>query len=398
MDIKTWDDIVREIHGSTELGGCLNTSIDKIAGLLDAERVSVMLLDKESEELSIRAARGISEDIIKSARIKKGEKISGWVAEKKQPLLIEDIEKDARFRKRSEIYHNNSLLSVPLLIRDDVLGVINVNNKTTREVFKKEDLDVLSTISAHVSTAIDKALKYNEASKISQLKMNFITIASHELRTPLTCIKEAMSMLLDGLAGDIKPEQKRFIDMAHENVQRAMVFINEILNISKMEAGRFEMKKDFQDICAATKQVYEELKVEAKKKKINFKLDAPDKTIYMWFDYKQIINALMNLAGDAIKFTQDNGMVNIKLEDLGRLIQISVIDNGPVIREEHIDKTFDKYYSGIRSELRGVKNTGMGLPVVEEIVHLHMGRVWVESHVDQGTKFCFTLPKDVRIL
>jgi len=398
MDTKIWDSIIKDIHAHIDLNDCLNTSIEKVADLLDAERGSLMLLDAENQELSIRAARGVSEDIIKHTKVKLGEGISGWVAKNKEPLLIEDISKDKRFQPKHNSYHNNSLLSVPLMVRDGLLGVINLNNKSTKKVFNKKDLDVLKDTSVHISTAIDKALKYQEARRLSQLKMDFMSIASHELRTPLMCIKESISFLLDGLAGKINPEQKRLITFLDSNVDRAVSFIEDILNISKMEASRFNMRRSFSDICAVTKWVYEKLRVDANKKNIELKLEIPNRTIYMWFDSDQIARVLTDLVGDAIKFTENNGMVNIKLEDRHRLAQISIADNGPNIAEEDLGKVFDKYYSGLRSKLRGVRNTGLGLPVVKDIVELHRGRIWVDNETGGGVKFSFTLPKDVRAI
>ena len=399
MDTKTWDNIIKDIHAHIELDKCMTTSIEKVADLLDAERGSLMLLDKKNQELSIKAATGLTEDIVRHAKVKVGEGVSGWVAENKESLLIEDITKDKRFQKRDGNYHNNSLLSVPLVTKDGILGVINVNNKISREAFNQKDLDILKDISVHISTAIDKALRYQEARKLSQLKMDFMSIVSHELRTPLTCIKESISFLLDGLAGEMSPAQKRLITFSCDNVDRAMSFIEEILNISRMESGKFDMKRDFSDICAVARGVYEKLKIDAGKKGIRLRLEIPDKTVYMWFDYDQMTRVLTNLVGDAIKFIQNgDGIVNIKLEDLGRLVKISVIDNGPKIPEKDLGKVFDKYYSGLRSELRGVKNTGLGLPVVRDIVQLHRGRIWVDNQPDGGVKFSFTLPKDTRTI
>ena len=396
MDTKTWGDIIKDINADLDLENCLETSMDKIAGLLDVEMGSLMLLDKENQELSIKAAKGLSQDIIKNARPKVGEGISGWVAKSKEPLLIKDIEKDKRFTRRGGNYHNNSLLSVPLVARDEVLGVINVNNKANRRIFKESDLDKLKEISKHVSNALDKSLKYEEAKRLSQLKLDFIATVSHELRSPLSSVKEAINLLIDKVPGRINADQEKFLTISKNNLERVLRLINELLDISKLEAGKLDMKRNFQDICAVAKGVYDTLKIESDKKNIKLNLKIPDAKVDMWFDHDQIERALLNLAGNAIKFTEEDGIVSIKLEDLGKFAQVSVIDNRPGIAEEDLDKVFDKFYSVVKAKASKVKSTGLGLPIAKEIVELHKGRIWVDSQPGRGARFSFTLPKDIR--
>jgi len=375
----------------------LRTSIDRVTDLLGVEMGSLMLLDKENQELSIKVAKGLSQDIIKNAKAKVGEGISGWVAKNKEPLLIKNIRRDKRFPKRDgERYHNDSLLSVPLLARDKVIGVINVNNKTTKGIFNKKDLDTLEEISAHISNAISRAMKYEEARALSQLKLDFISTVSHELRTPLAVVKEATNLMLERLAGDITNDQEKFLTVSRNNVNRVLRFIEGLLDISKMEAKKVDAKRNFQDMRIVVNQVYETLKIEADKKNIRFKLGPCDKKIEMWFDTDQIARVVMNLAGNAIKFTQPGGMVDIRLEDLERSVKISIIDNGPGIAKEDMDKIFDKFYSVAKARSSEVKGTGLGLPITKEIVQLHKGRIWVESEPGKGARFSFTLPKDIR--
>jgi len=357
-----------------------------------------MLFDKENQELSIKVAKGLSENVIRNAKTKVGEGIAGWVAEKKEPLLIKDIGKDKRFNKRNGKYHNNSLLSMPLLVKDELLGVVNVNNKTTREVFSKSDLDKLKEISEHISNAVDNALKYQEVKRLSELKLDFVSTVSHELRSPLSSVKEATNLLLDKIPGKINSDQEKFLKISRNNIDRVLRLINELLDISKLEAGKLDTKRKFQDICIVVKHVYETLKIKADRKNLKLNLRMPDEKVDMWFDADQIIRVLVNLTENAIKCTQDNGMVNIKLEDLGKFVQVSVIDNGPGIAEEDIDKVFNKFYSVVKAKSTGIKSTGLGLPIAREIVELHRGRIWVDSQLGMGARFSFTLPKDIRLV
>jgi signal transduction histidine kinase len=398
MDTKMLSEIIRDINSQIELDECLKTSIEKVTEMLGVEIGSLMLLDKQNQELSIKVAKGLTEDIVKNVKTKVGEGVSGWVAKNKQPLLIRDIGQDRRFQKRNGKYYNNSLLSVPLIFRDEVLGVININNKVTKELFEQEDLDALEEISTHISNAIDKALRYGEAKRLSQIKLDFVSIVSHELRSPLTAVKEAMGLLLERIPGEINKNQEKFITIARNNVDRVLNLINELLDISKLEAGRMDMKRNFDDLCNVTRHVYETLKISAGVKNIKLTLEIPDKDVMMWFDSEQITRVLVNLVGNAVKFTQENGMVSIRMEELGRFVTFSIIDNGPGIAEEDLDKVFDKFYSVAKAASSDAEGTGLGLPLAKEIVELHKGRIWVESELGQGSNFSFMLPKDIRTM
>ncbi len=397
MDAQAWNDTVKEINEQLDIEKCLATSMEKVTALLNVERGSLMLLDEERQELSIKAATGLSEGIVENARHKVGEGISGWVAMRKEPLLVKDIDKDKRFLKRNGRYHNDSLLSVPLLMTDKVLGVLNVSNKITRDVFKKHDLDILNEIASHIAVAVYNAIKFQKTDKISQMKLDFVSIASHDLRSPLVSVREAINLMLDEMIGEINSEQKRFLTGARDNIDRVMRLVNELLDMSRLEANGLDMERDFGDICSLARSVHATLKTNAAKRNIKFELEMPDESIDMWFNSDQITRALINLVGNAIESTQDDGMVSVRIEDLSKFVRISVRDNGKGIEEKELGKIFDKFYSVAKAKSSGMQGTGLGLPIVKEIVTLHSGEIRVESQVDRGSTFRVTLPKDIRV-
>lgn len=149
------------ISSSLDLDEVLNSIAEEVMKNMGLEICSILLLDEATQILSIKCARGLSEDIIKNTKIKIGERISGWVAKHNQPVLITDIEQDARFSKRSqEKYYTRSLISVPLRFKDTAIGVININNKMTRQPFTKDDLRVIESIAQEASVAIENARLY----------------------------------------------------------------------------------------------------------------------------------------------------------------------------------------------------------------------------------------------
>ncbi len=165
-DLSTTTDVGLAATSTLDLNEILQSIMEKIVSALDCEVGSIMLLEPKSKILTIKASHGIDKNIIKTTRVKLGERISGWVAQHGQPLLIDDIEGDPRFAKRSvEKYYTKSLLSVPLKNKDKIIGVININNKMTKRVFTQEDLHLLTGIALHISSAIDNARLYQEVNE-----------------------------------------------------------------------------------------------------------------------------------------------------------------------------------------------------------------------------------------
>lgn len=153
--------IGRDISSSLELGEVLETIVNKVCDTLDLEICSILLLDKDSGELLVSTARGLDKEIMIQTRVKMGEGISGWVAQHKEALLVEDIEKDPKFARRNqEKYYTHSFISIPLVVKDEVVGVINVNNKRSRQPFTEDDLRFIKGVAAEAAIAIENARLY----------------------------------------------------------------------------------------------------------------------------------------------------------------------------------------------------------------------------------------------
>ena len=155
-------EIGKELTSSSRLDEVLHTIVERTSEVLKVERCSLLLLDEDENELFIAAAKGLSHDVIAGTHINMGEKISGWILENKSPVLVDDIEKDERFKSRSkEMYYTHSFISVPLIFKGKGIGVINVNNKRSREVFSKDDLHLVEGIADQASIAVENARLYS---------------------------------------------------------------------------------------------------------------------------------------------------------------------------------------------------------------------------------------------
>jgi PAS domain S-box-containing protein/diguanylate cyclase (GGDEF)-like protein len=231
-----------------------------------------------------------------------------------------------------------------------------------------------------------------ERKRVEHLKDEFLNMVSHELRTPLTTIREAVSQVLDGILGETTEAQREFLSICLEDVDRLTRIINELLDISKIEAKKLQIKREIVDIVKLAKGVISSFYPRIKEKGLEMKACFPEEVIEVYADKDKIIQVFTNLIGNAIKFTQA-GYIEISVSDKEEEVECSVSDTGIGIAEEDLPKVFDKFQQFGRLEGPGEKGTGLGLSIAKGIVELHKGKIWVESKLNQGTKFTFTLPK-----
>ena len=288
------------------------------------------------------------------------------------------------------------------------------------EEFSQEDVTCFQTIAKQVSLPLESAILYEEIKnanirleQLERLKSDFISIVSHELRTPLTAIKNSLDIVLNGKTGELSSAGHKFMDMAKRNVERLSGIINDLLDLSKVEAGKMEFrfkKENINPTIEFVKSTFENL---AKEKNIKIKSNLINDNPKLYVDSSRIEQILGNLISNAIKFTPENGQIEIQtqiidgeninenllydqdikfLNKTGKYYKISVKDNGIGIEKEDINKVFDKFRQIENSLNRKTGGTGLGLPIAKQLVNAHNGFIWVESKVKEYTKFSFCLP------
>lgn len=230
--------------------------------------------------------------------------------------------------------------------------------------------------------------------ELDQLKSNFVANVSHELRTPLVAIEKSISLILGRTTGEISVTQEQFLVIAERNLKRLSRLINDLLDLSKLEAGKMELKLIPSSIEKVINESVESLDTWAKTKSIKIEKRIQEAIPQVNMDPDRIIQVLNNLIGNAIKFTPQDGNITIeaKLREEKREIEVSVQDTGIGIPKEAIAKVFDKFYQIGERVATDISGTGIGLSIAKEAVELHRGKIWVESQNGQGAKFTFTLP------
>lgn len=243
----------------------------------------------------------------------------------------------------------------------------------------------------------DELLKANEEIKrLATIKSDFISLVSHELRTPITSVKESVSLVLDGITGPLNEEQKNILTIAKNNIQRLVKLIVDILDISKLEAGRVIIHKRKLNINSLIKDIYEATKLEAEQKNVEFGLSLEESIEFTWFDPDRIGYVLKSLVSNAIKFSGDKKRIKIysSKENINSrdFIKIIVEDNGIGIPPESMENLFRNFSPLDAGMTRKYGGAGLGLSISKGLIELHGGNIWAVSEPGLGSRFIFTIP------
>jgi PAS domain S-box-containing protein len=229
--------------------------------------------------------------------------------------------------------------------------------------------------------------------ELDKMKSDFVSNVSHELRTPLTSIKGSVENMLDGLTGALNEKQIRYLVRIKSNTDRLSRLINDLLDLSRIESGRAEVRPTRLPLTALAQEVAEHLKPLATEKLIRIEVPCPDPNATAWADRDKVTQVLVNLIGNAVKFTPPEGRVTVVLEkNENDYVQISVADTGPGILPEEANKIFSKFYQVTNIAKQKPRGSGLGLAISKALVEMHGGKIWVESEVGRGSTFYFTLP------
>ncbi|MBN1955744.1 MAG: GAF domain-containing protein [Anaerolineae bacterium] len=297
--------------------------------------------------------------------------------------------------------HIQSAIHVPLVYRDQIHGVFEMCQLQGQPAATAEQVTFAETIAANLSVALDNAYLYQEAvetaeqlKEVDRLKTQFLANMSHELRTPLNSIIGFSRVILKGIDGPVTDLQKQDLEAIHASGQHLLRLINDILDISKVQAGKmelvFEEDVDLKEIVRAVMSTAIAL---VKDKPVELQQQVPDELPKITADSRRVQQVLLNLVSNAAKFTEEGFIrVAVKVLQENNMIQVAVTDSGIGIAEEKMGTIFEAFIQADASPSRKYGGTGLGLTLSRQMVELHGGEMWVESEVGEGSTFYFTLP------
>jgi PAS domain S-box-containing protein len=255
----------------------------------------------------------------------------------------------------------------PVILQNDFLGTVSIFRDITREV------------------------------EVDRLKSEFVATVSHELRTPMTAIKGYIDILLMGAAGAVNENQAHFLSIVKNNIDRLNILVNDLLDISRIEAGRVILSPQPLDLREVAEDVIADFlrRSQEENKPMALSLDAPRSLPRVYGDSERVRQILDNLLDNAYHYTQENGTIKVNIHSLnGSEVQVDVMDSGVGIAQPDQERVFERFYRGEHPFVLATPGTGLGLPIVKQLVEMHNGRIWMESRgiPGQGSVFSFTLP------
>jgi len=245
------------------------------------------------------------------------------------------------------------------------------------------------------SLARDLNKMSRQLKEIDQMKSDFLASVTHELKSPLTSLIMYIDLFLQGAAGTLNEKAKKFLKIMERNSNRLSRFIDDLLDMAKIERGKMEIKKEPLEILPIVSETVELMKPQADEKDIEIAINIPDNLPLVFVDGDRTRQIITNLVSNSIKFTPEEGKISIKIQDDKEYLQVSISDTGIGIPPEQINRIFDKFEQvrEVRERVKGPKGTGLGLAIVKSLVEAQGGKIWVESELDKGSTFYFTLPK-----
>jgi signal transduction histidine kinase len=323
----------------------------------------------------------------------------GIAATQRRPVQIPDVLAEPQTPMKDIVVRGGfrALLVMPLLRPDRIVGALVVRRKQPGE-FAKNIVDLLDTFAVQSVVAIQNARlfreieeKGRELAEASKHKSQFLANMSHELRTPLNAILGYTELILDSIYGDVPEKARAVLERLQANGRHLLGLINDVLDLSKIEAGQLTLSLDDYSLSDVVHGVVSAVEPLAAEKQLAFKAEvAPDLPTGRG-DGRRLSQVLLNLVGNAIKFT-DKGEVAIRAAAANGAFTVAVCDTGPGIAVADQAKIFEEFQQADSSITRKKGGTGLGLSIAKRIIEMHGGRIWVESEPGKGSTFYFSLP------
>lgn len=382
---------------------------------------TLSLCTEEEPVLILNSLYELSDELITAIKLRTILNYNSIFEGKKAPFKLDidtlKVEKHIKYpasRFTFTLFQYDNMFS-QISLGDNIFGCIEIFKET---LFTPEDATCFQTIAQQVALPLKSATLYQELietnqklERLERLKSEFISIVSHELRTPLTSIKNSLDILMSGRCGEITPATEKFLNMAMRNVQRLSGIINDLLDLSKIEAGKMDFHFAPTDINTVISYVKSALSEVAKSKGLKLITNEADNLPEILADSQRLEQVLTNLVSNAIKFTPDGKSITIssrvvKAADIkinenfkdiiknltGDYVEVSVEDEGIGIESKNLLHAFDKFAQIENSLSRKAGGTGLGLPIAKQLLDAHKGAIWCDSELNKGSKFYFVIP------
>jgi signal transduction histidine kinase len=403
-ELRALADVSRALGSTLELDAVLQTIVTRASQLAGTDACSVFEYDEATEAFHLRATNNLDEEVLSLARqtpIRKGEGVQGRMALTRQSVQVPDIAaEDAYHGPLRDILlrtGTRAVLAVPMLRESELIGGLTVNKRTPGE-FSPEVIELLTTFATQSALAIQNARLFREIGQksreleaASRHKSEFLANMSHELRTPLNAVIGFSEVLSERMFGELNEKQDEYLKDIHASGQHLLSLINDILDLSKIEAGRMELEVTEFDLPMAIDNALTLVRERAARRGIALHTTLDERLGRVQADERKVRQVLLNLLSNAIKFTPEGGRIDLGAKPLNGSIEVSVSDTGIGIAPEDQEAVFEEFRQ-VGTADKKVEGTGLGLALSRKFIELHGGKIWVKSEAGAGSTFTFTVP------
>ena len=408
-----------QLAGSLDKDKLIKIMIEGIEKSLNFELSCTLIFRSEREPvLIVNSLYKISDRLLEALKLRAILSYKSLLSDPPYDIKIGNLKIEKNIKHNIKEYDFSILrfdnLFAPIVLNDEFFGFTEIYRE---KPFSTEDATVFQTLVRQVTIPLQSASFTQELKatnrklqKLERLKSEFISIVSHELRTPLTAIKNAMDIILSGKAGEMTENIEKFVSMGKRNAIRLSGIINDLLDISKIEAGKMDFKFELMHVEPVIEYVKNNLTEVAKEKGLGIIFTPSDDDVEVYADSNRLEQVLTNLVSNAIKFTPSGDIeistrvVNARElqyddcfeEDIkklqGNYLQVCVADHGIGIERKDLNHVFDKFAQIENSLSRKVGGSGLGLPIARQLMEAHNGAIWCDSEINKGSKFYFVIP------
>ena len=403
--LATSAEIGRLVTSTLDLDTLFSRTVNLIHERFGFYHVAIFTIEETGFNAILKSATGkVGEEMLQRHHsIPIGSRsIVGNVSSSGDPLVVNDTSSDSLFRPNPLLPETNSEASIPLRISQRMVGVIDLQSKQTN-AFSQDDIGVLLALADQVAVAIDNARSYelaqqaiNEMRELDRLKSQFLANMSHELRTPLNSIIGFSRVIIKGIDGPVTDLQEQDLSAIYNSGQHLLRLINDILDLSKIDAGKMELAFDDVNISELLQSVVPTINGLLKDKPITLKQNIEPNIPILRADAMRLRQVMINLLSNATKFTDEGSITisaGVEAKPNGQSeVVIKVTDTGAGIAPEDRNKLFQPFSQVDASPTRKTGGTGLGLSISRRLVELHGGLIDVISDIGKGSTFYFTLP------
>jgi GAF domain-containing protein len=403
--LRALGEVSRAVSATLDLETVLQTVVSHASQLAAAEGGSIFEFDEATQEFQLRATHAYVPElsaVLQAMPPRMGEGVIGSAAARREPVQVADIVGEgayqSRFRDVLLRAGYRALLAVPLVREGHVIGALSMNRKAPGD-FSPEVIELLRTFATQSALAIQNARLFREIADKSRLleaasrhKSEFLANMSHELRTPLNAILGFSEVLAERMFGEVNEKQAEYLQDILASGRHLLSLINDILDLSKVEAGRLELELGQFHLPTALENALTLVRERATRHGITLTQTVDERVGDIVADERKVKQILLNLLSNAVKFTPEGGRVGLSATAADDVITIAVSDTGIGIAPEDQAAIFEEFRQAGRDDARKQEGTGLGLTLAKKFVELHGGQIGVQSHVGQGSTFSFTLP------